>query len=139
MEFHPRFAHQYEQLCLDDDHQELAGEITQLIDALGCHGRLVEGDGSDDPSHPIVISRFDTYALRRTPPTAHTPYATRPPVVRIPYVWFIDTATGDELAVVMLMGDKTTLGNAWYPANLQLIEQRLVPEWERANPNHRSR
>jgi hypothetical protein len=93
----------------------------------------------DDPSHPIVISRLDLYALRRTPPTSYTPYASRPPVIRVPYVWFTDTQTGEELAVVMLMGDKADLNNDWYPAKVQLIELTLVPEWERANPSHRAR
>lgn len=51
------------------------------------------------------------FALRRTPPTTYTPYATSPPVIRIPYVWFADADTGEELAVVMLLGDKTDLKN----------------------------
>lgn len=139
VKFHPVFAHQYEALCRDDTHQEIAGEVTQLIDALETHGHLVEGDAPDDPSHPIVISRLHTYALRRTPPTTYTPYADQPPVIRIPYVWFIDTETGDELAVVMLMGDKTALNNDWYPAKVKQIELIQVPEWEKANPSHKAR
>lgn len=42
--------------------------------------------------------------LRRTPPTGYTPYATDPPVLRNPYVWFNDTTRGDQVAVVMLIG-----------------------------------
>ena len=89
-----------------------------------------------DPSHPIVISRLRTFALRRTPPTEYTPYADQPPVIRIAYVWFTDDATREELAVVMLMGDKTLLGNNWYPSKVTAIENTLVPDWERTNPNH---
>jgi hypothetical protein len=139
VEFHPVFACQYEALCRDDTHQEIAGEITQLIDALETHGHLVEGDAPDDPSHPIVISRLHMYALRRTPPTTYTPYADEPPVIRIPYVWFVDTETGDELAVVRLMSDKTELNNDWYPVKVKQIELTQVPEWETANPSHRAR
>lgn len=134
--FHPEFAQQYERLCTDQSRLEIAGEVTQLIDALETYGHEIEGDAADDPSHPIVISRLAMFALRRTPPTAHTPYATTPPVLRIPYVWFIDSASRDHLAVVMLIGDKTTLQNHWYPANVARIENVLVPGWQRANPTH---
>lgn len=136
VEFHPEFAHQYEQLCLDPDHAEIAGEVTQLIDALETYGHEIEGDATDDPSHPVVISRLAMFALRRTPPTTYTPYATSPPVIRIPYVWFADADTGEELAVVMLLGDKTDLKNDWYPTKVKYIELKLVPDWERANSSH---
>lgn len=86
VEFHPEFAHQYEQLCVDADHAEIAGEVTQLIDALETYGHEIEGDATDDPSHPVVTSRLAMFALRRTPPTTYTPYATSPPLIRIPYV-----------------------------------------------------
>lgn len=138
VEFHPEFAQQYEQLCADEANLEIAGEVTQLIDTLETYGHEIEGDATDDPSHPIVISRLSMFALRRTPPTSYTPYATDPPVIRIPYVWFIDTTTQQELAVVMLMGDKTRLQNQWYPTKVQHIETKLVPDWERANPSHRA-
>jgi hypothetical protein len=72
-------------------------------------------------------------------PTTYTPYADQPPVIRIPYVWFVDTETGEELAVVMLMGDKTGLNNDWYPAKVQQIELTQVPEWDKANPSHKAR
>ncbi len=90
-----------------------------------------------DPSHPIVISRLQTFALRRTPPTDYTPYADAPPVIRIAYVWFTDGATNEEVAVVMLMGDKADAGNNWYPSKVNLIETQLVPDWERAHTTHR--
>jgi hypothetical protein len=113
VEFHPTFASQYERLCQDED-------------------------AADDPSHPIVTSRLQTFALRRTPPTTRTPYAVKPPVIRIPYVWFLDTETHEELAVVMLMGDKTTQGNHWYPKQVEVIETLLVPGWQHHHPNHRA-
>ena len=106
VEFHPVFASQYEELCSDESLLELAGEVTQLIDALEKHGHGIEGDAPDDPSHPVVRSRLAMFALRRTPPTHYTPYATAPPVIRIPYVWFTE------------------------------IENRLVPSWEQAHPSH---
>jgi hypothetical protein len=125
-------------LCSDHDQLEVAGEITALLDALERHGHHIEGDAPGDPSHAIVISRLRTFALRRTPPTDYTPYAERPPVIRVAYVWFDDLVEGDELAVVMLMGDKTTLGNNWYPSKVHAIERALVPDWERANPTPRA-
>ncbi|MHB1536434.1 MAG: hypothetical protein ACYC1D_17860 [Acidimicrobiales bacterium] len=138
LEHHPHFASQYVQLCRITGKTEIAGEVTQLLDALEQFGHGIEGEDPGDASHPIVISTLDMFALRRTPHTGYTPYADNPPVLRIPYVWFRDAETKSELAVVMLIGDKTTLGNQWYPPRVQLIESKLVPEWERANPTHRA-
>jgi hypothetical protein len=138
LEFHPTFAAQYEQLCRDEDAADLAGEITALLDALETHGHDIEGEASDDPSHPIVTSRLHMFALRRTPPTIPTPYADGPPVVRIPYVWFFDADLAEQGAVVMLIGDKTGLGNLWYPRHVTVIETVLVPEWERHRPTHKA-
>ncbi len=73
---------------------------------------ILRANQDGDASHPIVTSRFELFALRRTPPTIYTPYADGPPVLRIPYVWF-DIGGGGEVAVVMLVGDKTKLGNEW--------------------------
>lgn len=78
------------------------------------------------------------FALRRTPPTLYTPYATDPPIIRIPYVWFIDASINEQFPVVMLMGDKSKLQNHWYPAKVNHIENTLVPSWERANRQHRA-
>lgn len=136
VEFHANFAAQFEELCSDDDQLEVAGEITALLDALERHGHEIEGEAAGDPSHPIVISRLRTFALRRTPPTDYTPYAEMPPVIRIAYVWFTDTALAEEVAVVMLMGDKTKHGNHWYPSKVNEIENTLVPDWERCHPTH---
>jgi hypothetical protein len=138
VEHHPHFASQYEQLCLVPDASEIAGEVTQLLDALEQFGHGIEGEDPGDASHPVVISSLDMFALRRTPPTEYTPYADTPPVLRIPYVWFFDSEKQSELAVVMLFGDKTTLRNQWYAPHIQLIESKLVPDWERANPTHRA-
>lgn len=136
VEHHAYFAAQFEALCGDEDQLEVAGEIAALLDALERHGHDIEGEAPGDPSHPIVISRLRTFALRRTPPTDYTPYADAPPVIRIAYVWFLDEASREEVAVVMLMGDKTALGNNWYPSKVNDIENRLVPDWERAHPTH---
>ena len=138
VEFHPVFASQYEELCSNTSLLEVAGEVTQLIDSLERYGHAVEGVATHDPSHPVVTSRLAMFALRRTPPTHYTPYAISPPVIRVPYVWFTDIAQSDELAVVMLMGDKTDLGNNWYPAKVAYIENTLAPSWEQAHPSHRA-
>ena len=71
-----------------------------------------------------MTSRFDLHALRRTPPTDSTPYATSPPVLRILYA-ICRTADGPEVAIVLLGGDKTALGNAWYRTNFGEAEHRL--------------
>ena len=79
MEFHPRFAGQYDalgELAQTSDVQwELFAEVTALVNALEEHGHAVEEDNhhKDAISHPIVTSRFHTFALRRTPPTKITP------------------------------------------------------------------
>jgi hypothetical protein len=36
----------------------------------------------------------------------------------------------------MLLGDKSTIGNLWYPAVVQHIETVMIPAWERTHPNH---
>jgi len=48
-------------------------------------------------------------------------------------------AADEELAVVMLLGDKTALGNLWYPTRVNEIETQLKPGWEAANPGHHAR
>ena len=132
------FADQITALCENPKAMDTAGEVMALLGALEEHGRDLEGEATDDPSHPIVVSRYHMFALRRTPPTAYTPYADAPPVIRIPYVWFVD-GDGPEFAVVMLMGDKTRLGSYWYPAQVKKIEDQLIPGWERSNPGHHAR
>ncbi len=73
-----------------------------------------------------------------TPPTAYTPYATEPPVIRIIYVWFVESS-GDELPVVMLMGDKTLLGNRWYPSKVVQVETQMIRQWEAEHPGYAAR
>ena len=62
---------------------DLFGEVMALLRALEDYGHDIEGRQPEDASHPIVTSRFRMFALRRTPPTVHTPYAEEPPVLRI--------------------------------------------------------
>ena len=80
------------------------------------------------------------YALRRTPPTTTTPYATNPPVIRMLFGLVVPTnndtsdttsndagmdANSSETAVMVVGGDKTTLGNLWYPPHIAEAHQRL--------------
>lgn len=143
VEFHPKFAAQYDALAAladsDDNYLDLFGDVTALITALETHGHGIEEDNHhhDAVSHPIVTSMYRTFALRRTPPTPVTPYALQPPVLRIPYVWFIETDTMDEVAVVMFIGDKTEQGNDWYPRAVQQIDTgSMVVEWTLSHPTH---
>ena len=94
-----------------------------LLTALEEHGRGLDDERRDE-SHPVVTSRYDLHALRRTPPSEAAPYATGPPVLRILYAVCRSTA-GTEVAVVLLGGDKTALGNNWYPVNRTEAESRL--------------
>ncbi|MEI2638408.1 MAG: hypothetical protein V9F03_05355 [Microthrixaceae bacterium] len=138
VEFHAEFAQQFEALAMGDS--DVFSDVAALILALETHGRLVEGfDHTADPSHPIVTSSCDMWALRRTPPTAFAPGAEAPPVLRIPYVWMIDKLTQHEYALVFFIGDKTIAGNSWYPAAIAKIEGSLLPMWEKEHPGHEAR
>ena len=117
--YHPYFLEWFEELVNVDI--EVAGEIQALIDALAVHGREL----GDPESHPVVTSRLGLRALRRTPPTRVTPYAEGPPVIRLFY-GFVAPDRGDVRAVLLLGGDKTDLGNRWYPTNLAEAERRLT-------------
>lgn len=138
---HPYFMKQLEGLIdianASDEARELLADISQLIEALENNGKGIEGHEHGDPSHPIIASNFMTFALRRTPPTYFTPLANDPPVLRIPYVWFADIHTGKDLAVMMLIGDKTNLGNEWYQPIVKRIETLLIPDWIKHNPHHK--
>ncbi len=144
VEFHPQFASEYALLAdasaTSDEQWELFAEITALITALEDHGHDIEEDNHHlgAISHPIVTSRFRAFALRRTPPTRVTPFADRPPVLRMPYVWFVDVRSSEDVAVVMLVGDKTRLGNDWYRSVVGRIDNLMVPQWERTHPTHRA-
>jgi hypothetical protein len=119
--YHPLFEKWLADLAESDE--EIFGEVMALLTALEAHGRALD-DESREESHPVVTSRFDMHALRRTPPSEAAPYADAPPVLRILYS-ICRSPTGSETAVVLLGGDKTTLGNNWYPANRGEAETRL--------------
>lgn len=137
---HPRFAGQYDQLAEAADRGEVSmevfGEVTALLGALEDFGHDIEGDEPDDASHPIVSSRYELFALRRTPPTTHTPYAVDRPVIRIVYAW-CGEPDGSETPVVMLMGDKSSLGNTWYDGIVAQVEGTMIGDWERRNPQRK--
>ena len=139
--YHPTFVRQLRELnavaVAEDRYMELLGDVVALVRALEEHGHHIEGYQPGDASHPIVKSRFELFALRRTPPTIYTPYADSPPVLRIPYVWF-DVEDGGGVAVVMLVGDKTQLGNEWYPSVVKQIESTMIGEWHQHQPSHRA-
>jgi hypothetical protein len=119
--YHPLFERWLAKLAEADE--EVFGEVMALLTALETHGRDLDDERREE-SHPIVTSRYDMHALRRTPPSEAAPYADRPPVLRILYAICRTTDRG-EVAVVLLGGDKTALGNNWYPANLSEAEARL--------------
>ena len=100
---------------------DVYAEILALIDAIQQFGREL----SDPESHPVVTAKFDMHALRRTPPSTTAPYADGPPVIRVLYA-FCRSAAGTQVAVVLLGGDKTDLGNRWYPPNIAEAERRLL-------------
>jgi hypothetical protein len=119
--YHPLFERWL--MALAQAAEEIFGEVMALLTALEEHGRDLDDERREE-SHPVVTSRYDMHALRRTPPTESTPYADAPPVLRILYaVCRVDR--GSEIAVILLGGDKTRLGNLWYPANLKEAEHRL--------------
>ena len=110
------------------DWWEVAAEIAALLGALELHGRSL----GDPECHEVVTARYDIRALRRTPPTETTPYATGPPVIRV-LVGFARDEKRQTTAVALVGGDKTALGNHWYPANVERAQQRL-DQWCSRNP-----
>lgn len=110
------------------DWWEVAAEIAALLGALESHGRNL----GDPECHEVVSARYDIRALRRTPPTEVTPLAVGPPVIRV-LVGFVRGEQGQTTAVALLGGDKTSLGNRWYPANVERAQQRL-DQWCSRNP-----
>jgi len=119
--YHPLFERWLSELAETDE--EIFGEVMALLTAVEVHGRDLEDERREE-AHPVVTSRYDMHALRRTPPTQTTPYASRPPVLRVLYAHCADPA-GDDIAVVLVGGDKTTLGNLWYPPKIAEAEHRL--------------
>jgi hypothetical protein len=117
--FVPKFASWLTNLASDD--QEVFGEVMALINALEIHGKDLE---NTDESHPIKSSRLNLHALRRTPPTFTTPYATGNPVLRLIYGYSQDAENQTEI-VMLIGGDKSDLGNLWYPPHVAEAELRL--------------
>lgn len=109
--------------ALAEADEEIFGEVMALLTALELHGRDLDDERREE-SHPVVTSRFDMHALRRTPPSEAAPYADAPTVLRILY-GICRTGSGEEAAVVLLGGDKTTLGSQWYPPHVTEAEFRL--------------
>lgn len=119
---HPLFVRWLEEMA--DQNEEVFGELMALLEALEDYGHELE-DEQREESHPVLSSRFDMHALRRTPPSQAAPFADSPPVLRILYA-ICRTTAGAEVAVALLGGDKTTLGSDWYPVNLAEAEHRLT-------------
>lgn len=138
--YHPDFEGQIRRLAQhaeqDDLLSDVFGEVSALLQALEDHGRAIEGDEPHDASHRVMSSRYELFALRRTPATTVTPYALGEPVVRIMYSW-CEEADGAESAVVWLMGDKTELGNDRYRGVVPRIEGTMILQWNQRYPERR--
>ena len=80
--YHPLFERWLVELAEADE--EIFGEVMALLTALEMHGRDLDPEDREE-SHPVVTSRYDMHALRRTPPSEAAPYAIGPPVLRILY------------------------------------------------------
>lgn len=78
--YHPLFERWLTELA--DADEEIFGEVMALLTALEEHGRELDDEDREE-SHPVVTSRYDMHALRRTPPSEAAPYAVGPPVLRI--------------------------------------------------------
>ena len=120
IEYHPLFERWLAELA--DGDQEIFCDVMALLTALEDYGRDLDDEAREE-SHPVVTARYDLHALRRTPPTEAAPYATGPPVLRILYAYCL--RAGEEIAVVLVGGDKTSLGNLWYRRNITEAEARL--------------
>ena len=48
---------------------------------------------------------------------------------------YVTDGAGSEIAVLAVGGDKTRLGNRWYPANVARAQVR-IDEWCRRNPGY---
>jgi hypothetical protein len=116
---------------LAEGDQEILGDVMALLTALEDYGRDLDDEAREE-SHPVVTARYDLHALRRTLPTEAAPYATGPPVLRILYAYC--RRAGEEIAVVLIGGDKTSLGNLWYRHNITEAETRL-DQYCRQHPN----
>jgi hypothetical protein len=109
-------------LSTDVDLHDVYADCIALIDAVATYGqRLIEPE-----SKPIHSSLY-LHELRRTPPSDTAPLADQPPIIRILYA-FCRTATGETIALVLVGGDKTELGNNWYPTNIATAHTRLTTQ-----------
>lgn len=68
--YHPLFVQWLVELAETDE--EIFGEVMALLTALEEHGRDLD-DETREESHPVVTSRYDMHALRRTPPSEAAP------------------------------------------------------------------
>lgn len=117
--YHPLFRGWFTQLLETDE--DTAADVMALLTALEEHGTAL----GDPESHPVATSDCKLRTLRRTPPTIVTPYATEPPVLRVLY-GFAASPEGGMKAVVLFAGDKTEMGNQWYPVAVAEAERRLI-------------
>lgn len=120
LRYHPRATEWLEALATAEELSEVFGEVMALLTALEEFGRELGGAESG----PIHSSLYDMHELRRTPPSTAAPYATEPPIIRILYT-ICEEPGGAESAVLLVAGDKTDQGNAWYPQNIAIAEARL--------------
>ena len=118
--YHPAASNWLELFAGDEELIEVFGELMALIGALEAFGISLEGD----ETRPIVSSKYEMHELRRTPPSATLPYADKPPVIRILYA-FCRRRDQGPVAVILLGGDKSELGEAWYLSNVAVAERRL--------------
>jgi len=65
--YHPSF-----EKWLAGADEEIFGEVMALLTALEEHGRDLDDERWEE-FHPVVTSRFDMHALRRTPPSEAAP------------------------------------------------------------------
>ena len=122
IDYHPKFASWLQDQSADLD---VYGDVFALLGALEALGHeLLVGH---DECHPVVTSPY-LYALRRTPPTMTTPYAMQPPVIRMLFAFTtVDErdASDTRSALMLVGGDKSRLGNLWYPPNIAETHHRL--------------
>ncbi len=109
--------------CEMTDRLDIFGEVMALISVLEEEGTEL----GDPESHPVVTSKYWMHALRRTPPSTSTPLATGPPILRLLYCYCEDE-NGQTIALLVVGGNKTNLGNSWYPPHRDLAE-KLTRQW----------
>lgn len=118
LEYHPDFSDWFAKL--EAANEEIAGEIAGLMALLEAYGFEL----GEPEAKPIALSSMGLWELRRCPPTLVTPDADEPPVIRVLY-GFVATGEGHR-AVLLFGGDKTQLGDAWYPPAIAQAERRLA-------------